>query len=55
MKRFKSKKIIFIASALCIVLLVVIWFFVRKQVSGIYRVKKENFEAIITCKGEIQS
>jgi multidrug efflux pump subunit AcrA (membrane-fusion protein) len=29
--------------------------FVRKQVSGIYRVKKENFEAIITCKGEIQS
>ena len=55
MNRFKSKKTIFIASALCVVLLLVIWMFVRKQVSGIYRVKKENFEAIITCKGEIQS
>ena len=55
MNRFKSKKTIFIASALCVVLLVVIWIFMRKQVSGIYRVKKENFEAIITCKGEIQS
>lgn len=55
MKRFKSKKTIIIASALCVVLLVVIWMFVRKQVSGIYKVKKENFEAIITCKGEIQS
>ncbi|MCX6222694.1 MAG: HlyD family efflux transporter periplasmic adaptor subunit [Bacteroidia bacterium] len=55
MNRFKSKKTIFIASALCVVLLVVIWIFVRKQVSGIYRVKKENFEAIITSKGEIQS
>ena len=55
MNRFKSKKTIFIVSALCVVLMVVIWMFVRKQVSGIYRVKKENFEAIITCKGEIQS
>jgi len=55
MNRFKSKKTIFIASALCFVLLVVSWMFVRKQVSGIYKVKKENFEAIITCKGEIQS
>jgi len=55
MNRFKSKKAIFIVSALCVVLLVVSWMFVRKQVLGIYRVKKENFEAIITCKGEIQS
>jgi multidrug efflux pump subunit AcrA (membrane-fusion protein) len=55
MNRFKSKKTIFIASALCVVLLVVVWMYIRKQVSGIYRVKKDNFEAIITCKGEIQS
>ena len=55
MNRFKSKKTIFIASALCVLLLVVIWMYIRKQVSGIYRVKKDNFEAIITCKGEIQS
>jgi len=55
MNRFKLKKTIFIATALCVVLLVVSWMFVRKQVTGIYKVKKDNFEAIITCKGEIQS
>jgi multidrug efflux pump subunit AcrA (membrane-fusion protein) len=55
MKLTKSKMILLIGTALCVVLLIVGWVYVRKQVLGIYRVKKENFEAIITCKGEIQS
>ncbi len=55
MRLNKSKKILFIGTALCVVFLIVGWLYVRKQVSGIYRVKRDNFEAIITCKGEIQS
>ncbi|MCK9410821.1 MAG: HlyD family efflux transporter periplasmic adaptor subunit [Prolixibacteraceae bacterium] len=55
MKLTKSNKTLIIGTALCVVLLVVGWLYFRKQVAGIYRVKTENFEAIITCKGEIQS
>jgi multidrug efflux pump subunit AcrA (membrane-fusion protein) len=51
----KSKKIIILSSGLFILLLVAVWFLRIKPSLGIYTVKKENFEAIITCKGEIQS
>jgi multidrug efflux pump subunit AcrA (membrane-fusion protein) len=51
----KSKKIIILSSGLFVLLLVAVWFLRIKPSLGIYTVKKENFEAIITCKGEIQS
>jgi RND family efflux transporter MFP subunit len=51
----RSKKIAFIAAGLLVLLLVLIFFLRIKPALGVYKVKKENFEAIITCKGEIQS
>jgi multidrug efflux pump subunit AcrA (membrane-fusion protein) len=51
----KSKKIVILASAILILLLLALWFFRIKPALGIYKVKRENFEAIVTCKGEIQS
>ena len=55
MKLSKSKKIILGSSALLVLLILAVWFLRIKPSLGIYKVKKENFEAIITCKGEIQS
>lgn len=55
MKLTKTKKIILGSSALFILLIVALWFFRIKPSLGIYKVKKENFEAVISCKGEIQS
>ncbi len=51
----KSKKIILVSSVLFVVLVAAIWFFRIKPSLGVYKVKKENFEEIISCKGEIQS
>ncbi|MEI7828421.1 MAG: HlyD family efflux transporter periplasmic adaptor subunit [Prolixibacteraceae bacterium] len=50
-----SRKRILILAILLVLLLLAIWISGRKQSAGIYKVKKENFEAIISCKGEIQS
>ena len=55
MRLSKSKKIILGSTVLVVLLLVAVWFLRIKPSLGIYKVKKENFEAIITCKGEIQS
>jgi len=55
MKLSRSKKNILLSSALIVLLLVALWFLRIKPAMGIYKVKRENFEAIITCKGEIQS
>jgi len=55
MKLSKSKKIILLSSAFIVLLLVALWFLRIKPAMGIYKVKRENFEAVITCKGEIQS
>ncbi|MEI7420576.1 MAG: HlyD family efflux transporter periplasmic adaptor subunit [Prolixibacteraceae bacterium] len=55
MKLSKSKKIFLGSTALVVLLIVAVWFLRIKPSLGIYKVKKENFEAIITCKGEIQS
>jgi RND family efflux transporter MFP subunit len=51
----KSKKIILLSTVLFVLFLTAIWFLRIKPALGIYKVKKENFEAIISCKGEIQS
>jgi len=51
----KSKKIVILSAASLVLLFVAIWFLRIKPAMGIYKVKRENFEAIITCKGEIQS
>ena len=55
MKLSKSKKIILLSSSLIVLLLVALWFLRIKPALGLYKVKRENFEAVITCKGEIQS
>jgi hypothetical protein len=55
MRHPKSKKIILI-SAGSFLLLLTVWLLLRnKTATAVYRVKKDNFEAIISCKGEIQS
>lgn len=55
MKLSKSKKIILGSTAVVILLLVAVWFLRIKPSLGTFKVKKENFEAVISCKGEIQS
>ena len=55
MRLSKSKKIILGSTVVVVLLIVAVWFLRIKPSIGIYKVKKENFEAIITCKGEIQS
>jgi RND family efflux transporter MFP subunit len=51
----KSKKIISLAALAVVVVVALFMLFGTKQATGVYKVKKENFEAIISCKGEIQS
>ncbi len=51
----KSKKIILLSSVLFVLLITAMWFFRIKPALGLYKVKKEDFEAVISCKGEIQS
>lgn len=51
----KSRKIIFLSAGLFVLLIVAVWFFRAKPSTSIYKVRKENFEDIISCKGEIQS
>jgi HlyD family secretion protein len=51
----KKQKIILISTSSLVLLLMLAGFFKAKPVSLIHTVKKEDFEAIITCKGEIQS
>lgn len=55
MKLSKSKKIILGSTAVFVLLIVALWVLRIKPSLGIYKVKKENFEAVISCKGEIQS
>ncbi|HEY5510729.1 MAG TPA: hypothetical protein VIK10_06855 [Prolixibacteraceae bacterium] len=55
MKLSKSKKIIIGSATLIVLLIIAVWFLRIKPSLGIFKVKKENFEAIISCKGEIQS
>lgn len=51
----KHKKIILVAAALFVLIIAGVYFLGIKPASNIYKVKRENFEALISCKGEIQS
>ena len=57
MKRFifKHKKLILISSGAFVLIMAGVYFVGIKPSSKVYKVKKENFEALISCKGEIQS
>ena len=54
-KKFSRKRVILISTAILVLIVAgVIWRSIKPP-SNIYKVKRENFEALITCKGEIQS
>lgn len=57
MKRFifKHKKLILISTGVFVLIMAGVYFVGIKPSSKVYKVKKENFEALISCKGEIQS
>jgi len=57
MKRFifKHKKLILISSGIIVLMMAGISFWEIKRPTKVYKVKRENFEALISCKGEIQS
>ena len=54
-KLLKRKRTIYIATGGLVVLIAAVFFFGKKISLNVYKVKRENFEAIISCKGEIQS
>lgn len=51
----KHKKLILISSVIFVLMMTGVYFVGIKPSSKVYKVKKENFEALISCKGEIQS
>ncbi|HZK94063.1 MAG TPA: hypothetical protein VFC67_07640 [Prolixibacteraceae bacterium] len=51
----KHKKLILISFGTFILMMAGVYFVGIKPSSKVYKVKKENFEALISCKGEIQS
>jgi len=51
----KHKKLILISFVIFILMMAGVYFVGIKPSSKVYKVKKENFEALISCKGEIQS
>lgn len=51
----KHKKLILISFVTFILMMAGVYFVGIKPSSKVYKVKKENFEALISCKGEIQS
>lgn len=53
--KFKRKKVILLASGVLVLIIAAMYFLGIKSSSGVYKVKRENFEALISCKGEIQS
>jgi len=55
MKLSRTRKIILLSTLGILLLLIAAWLLRIKPTAGIYKVKKDNFEAIISCKGEIQS
>lgn len=51
----KHKKLILIAASIFILSIVGVYFMGIKPASNVYKVKRDNFESLISCKGEIQS
>lgn len=54
-KKISRRKIILVGAVTLLLLIIALLLGGIKRPSNIYKVKRENFEAIITCKGEIQS
>ena len=54
-KKISRRKIILVGAGTLLLLIIALVLGGIKRPSNIYKVKRENFEAIITCKGEIQS
>ncbi|NEW80862.1 MAG: hypothetical protein GZ094_00630 [Mariniphaga sp.] len=52
---FKHKKLILISSGVFVLLMAGVYFIGINPSAKVYKVKRENFEALISCKGEIQS
>ena len=55
LKRFKQKRVILITAGIIVLIIAGVYFLGVKLPSKFHKVKRENFEAIISCKGEIQS
>ena len=51
----KQKKIIFASAGFVLLLAVIVVIVKINRASGVYKVKRDKFEAIISTKGEIQS
>lgn len=49
------RKYLWWAGGAVVLLVVLTWYLRMRSLTGIYRVKKDYFESVITCKGEIQS
>ena len=54
-KKILKRRLILISSAVVVLISAAIIWRGLKPPSNIYKVKRENFEALITCKGEVQS
>jgi len=52
---FKHKKLMLISSGVIVLIMAGVYFVGIKPSSKVYKVKRDNFEALISCKGEIQS
>ena len=53
--KLKHRKAILITSVIVFLIIAIVIFGGVKRSMNVYKVKRENFEALISCKGEIQS
>ena len=53
--KFKRKKIVLIIAGVVVLAIAAVFFWKVKASSKIFTVKRDNFESMISCKGEIQS
>ena len=49
----KHHRLVLIALALILIIAAIAYFSLKRS-SNIYEVKRDNFEAVVSCKGEIQ-
>lgn len=53
--KLKRKKIVLATAGILVLISTAVFFWGVDSLSNVYKVKRENFETTITCKGEIQS
>ncbi len=53
--KFKRREIVLVSTGILVLIIAIILFWGVESFSKVYKVKRENFEAIISCKGEVQS